>query len=129
MLKRFLMAIVPVTMLAAAVHADDNELVINAASIADADVEIVESALDIDVDQLTADAGSEQSTDAVEACFRRFGYRCGGWGGYRSYCNYGYSSWGCYRPYYSVGSYYCARPLYHCGYVAAPIYNYYWGCY
>ena len=78
MLKNVMLALVPLTMLAASVKADD-DLSIDVASIADADVSIVEAGLDIDVDQLTAEAGTEDGEDAIEACFRRFGY------GYRGY--------------------------------------------
>ena len=78
-----MLALVPLTMLASSVKADD-DLNIDVASIADADVSIVEADLDIDVDQLTADAGTEDGDDAIEACFRRFGYR-GGYRGYRGY--------------------------------------------
>ena len=125
MLKNVMLALVPLTMLATTVMADD-ELNIDVASIADADVSIVEADLDIDVDQLTADAGTEDNDDAVEACFRRFGYR----GGYRGYSGYrGYQNYGCYsycRPLYSYRTICYAPPVYRC--VVAPIYTYYWGC-
>ncbi len=134
MLKRILLAIVPVTMLAASVQADENELVINAASITDAGAELVEINLDVDVDQLTADAGSEEPADAIEACFRRFGYGGRGWGGgwgrhWGGGYGGGYGYWNQCRPFYNYTAYHCVRPLYHCGYAAAPIYNHYWGCY
>ena len=66
----------------------------------------------------------EESEDAIEACFRRFGYRYGGWG-------YGYR---CYRPYYSYRvchpTYYCYRPVYHYScYPVVTYYRSYWGCY
>ena len=115
-------------MVVANVNADDNDLNIDVASIADADVNVLDTALDVDVDQLTEDAGTESGTDAVEACFRRMGYSCGGWG-YRNHCwNSCYRGWNCCQPYYNYTSYYCYRPLYTCSYVATPVYNYYWGC-
>ena len=123
MLKNVMLALVPLTMLASSVKADD-DLSIDVASIADADVSIVEADLDIDVDQLTADAGTEDGDDAIEACFRRFGYRHRG---YRGHC--GYRSYGCYnycRPLYSYRTICYAPPVYRC--VVAPIYSYYWGC-
>ena len=118
MLKNVMLALLPLTMLASSVKADD-DLNIDVASIADADVSIVDADLDIDVDQLTADAGTEDGDDAIEACFRRFGYR-----GYRGYHNYG-----CYnycRPLYSYRTICYAPPVYRC--VVTPIYHYYWGC-
>lgn len=130
MLKRILFAVLPLTMFAACVQADDSELSIDVASISDAGVETVEPMLDADVDQLTDNAGSEASGDAVEACFRSFGYRCGGWG-YGGCYNSCYSSsyWSCYRPCYSYPTYYCVRPVYQYSYTCAPVYNCYWGCY
>ena len=65
MLKRILFAMLPMAMAATFVQADDNVFNIDVASITDADVNIVEMDLDIDVDQLAADAGSENSEDAV----------------------------------------------------------------
>ena len=124
MLKKLMLAIVPLTMLAGSVKADDL-LDIDVASITDADVSIVDADLDIDVDQLSADAGTEESDDAVEACFRRFGYRYGGWGHgcYRTCYNHCYNY--C-RPLYSYRTICYAPPVYRC--VVTPIYNYYWGC-
>jgi hypothetical protein len=128
-------AVVPMTLLMAGVRADDAELTIDVASITDADAAVVEAGTDVDVEQLTADAGKEQGLEsgkaenAIEACFRSFGYG----GGYRGYHNWGgcynscYSSYSCYQPCYS--SFYYVRPVYHCAYVAAPICSYYWGCY
>jgi hypothetical protein len=126
MLKNVMLALVPLTMLATSVHADD-ELNIDVASITDSEVEIVEVDLEIDVDQLSADAGTESGEDAIEACFRRFGYRCG----YRSWgCGYGHGYYNrCYsycRPLYSYRTICYAPPVYRC--VATPIYHYYWGC-
>lgn len=119
-----MLALVPLTLLATNAKADD-DLNIDVATITDADISIVEADLDIDVDQLSADAGTENGDEAIEACFRRFGYRYGGWGGcYRrcfSHC-YNYC-----RPLYSYRTICYAPPVYRC--VATPIYHYYWGCY
>lgn len=125
MLKNLMLALVPLTLLASSAKADD-ELTVDVASITDADVSIVETDLDIDVDQLSADAGvAEQNDDAIEACFRRFGYRYRGWGGcYRGCYNYCYNH--C-RPLYSYRTICYAPPVYRC--VVTPIYHYYWGCY
>ena len=136
MFKKFMFAVVPVLMMAGTTFADDADLAIDASTITDADVNIVEDVLDIDVDQLAADAGTDKKTDAIEACFRRCGYCSYGWGGgYRS-C---YSSYGCYQPYYSYTNYCCARPVYYSSYCCQPAYSYnyscqpcyssYWGCY
>jgi hypothetical protein len=132
MFKKLLFAVVPVLMLAGTTVADD-ALTIDVATIADADVNVVEAGLDIDVDQLTANVGSEEKTDAIEACFRSCGYsRCGWGGGYNSCYGscYGscYSSYGCYQPYYSYTTYHCARPVYYTSYCCQPTYSYYWGC-
>ena len=120
-IKKALFAIVPVCMIATVGVADDdlfNELsTVSVDSISDADIAIEESIADVDVDALL-EGTTADSDDAVEACFRRFGYRS-----YR-YCGYGY---GCgYRTFYNyyTPSYYCYRPVYsYC-----PSYSY-WGCY
>ena len=124
MLKKLLFAIAPLALMVATVSADDNELSFDLTSISDASIEIEDVGLDnLDVDQLGAQAEGEGNEAAIEACFRRFGYRYGG-------C--GYTRW--YRPCYSYGynycsypSFYCYRPIYR--YAVAPIYNHYWGCY
>ncbi|MEZ6125869.1 MAG: hypothetical protein R3C49_22305 [Planctomycetaceae bacterium] len=135
MLKKIVLALVPLTLLAT-VKADD-ELTVDIASISDANVEIVENDLNIDVDALAADADKSDDSQetALEACFRRIGYNCGGWG-YGSYHNSCYSS--CYNNYYGCYSGYC-QPLYsyhtvtYCPpvyrTVLTPVYTYYWGCY
>lgn len=129
MLKRILFAIVPLTMLAAGVRADDTDLTIDQASITDAAAEITEASVEVDVDQLASDAGTAgKAADAIEACFRSCGY----YGGYSNW-NCGYSNWNCgytsycYQPCYST--FYYTRPVYHCAYAVAPICQYYWGCY
>lgn len=124
MLKNLIFALVPLTMLATSANADD-ELTIDVTSITDADVTIVEADLDIDVDQLSADAGTADSEDAIEACFRRFGYSCRRWScGYRHSCFnrcYNYC-----RPFYSYRTICYSPPVYRC--VVTPVYHYYWGC-
>jgi hypothetical protein len=103
------------------------------ASISDASAEIEEFDLDgLDVDQLAENAGEE--TDAIEACFRRFGYRRCGWGGYRNYC--GYRTYRTYRHCYNYGCgygyspYHCYRPIvHHCYSQCLPVITNYWGCY
>ena len=129
MLKKLFLAVVPLTMLAANVKAND-DLAIDVGSIIDAEVSIVDAALDIDVDQLSADAGTEANVEngdeAIEACFRRIGYRHRGWGyGYNHCYNRCYNH--CHvRPLYSYRTICYAPPVYHC---ATPVYSYYWGCY
>lgn len=119
MFKKLALALMPLALLATSVKADD-DLTVDIASISDADVEIVENDLDINVDALTADAGTDTET-AIEACFRRFGYN------YRSWCGGHYHR--CYnycRPLYSYRTICYSAPVYRC---FAPVYNYYWGCY
>ncbi|MFT5522839.1 MAG: hypothetical protein ACI9HK_000783 [Pirellulaceae bacterium] len=122
MLKRFVLAMVPVFMLAATVNADDGLFNIDVSSISDADVEVQEVNFDdLDVEKLAGEAGTEDSEEAIEACFRRFGYgrHYGGYGSYRP----------CYRPCYTYRypTFHCYRPVYHTTYV--PVYRHYWGCY
>ncbi len=138
MFKKLMMAVVPMLMAACSVQADDvtsdsgASIEIDVASISDASVEIVEAALDVDVDQLAANAGKAEKTDAVEACFRRCGYQSCGWGGnygcWNSCYNNCYSNYSCYQPYYSYTSYCCVRPVYYTTTVCQPLYQH-WGCY
>lgn len=138
MFKKLLIAVVPMLMAACSVQADDvtsdtgASIEIDVASISDASVEIVEAGLDVDVDQLAADAGKSGKTDAIEACFRRCGYSSYGWGGghgcWNSCYNSCYSNYSCYQPYYSYTSYCCVRPVYYTTCVCQPLYQY-WGCY
>jgi hypothetical protein len=121
MFKRFLFALVPMALMATSVLAEDDLLDLSQDQITDAEIEIEVAGLgDLDVDQLGADAGRESTDEAIEACFRRFGYG----GGYR-YWHYR----PCYYPTYSYSYchpvYYSYRPVYH--YV--PRYYHYWGCY
>ncbi len=138
MFKKLMMAVVPMLMAACSVQADDvtsdsgASIEIDVASISDASVEIVEAGLDVDVDQLAANAGKAEKTDAVEACFRRCGYQSCGWGGnygcWNSCYNNCYSNYSCYQPYYSYTSYCCVRPVYYTTTVCQPLYQH-WGCY
>ena len=124
MLKKIVLAVMPLTLLAS-VNADD--LDIDIASITDADIEIVENDLNVDVDALSADAGQESEEEAIEACFRRFRYSCRSWGRhhyYRSCYNHCYNY--C-RPLYSYRTISYCPPV--CRTVLTPVYSYYWGCY
>ena len=120
MIRKLALALMPLAMLTASVSADD-DLQIDVTNITDADVDIVTGDLDIDVDALTEQAG-EDTEDAIEACFRRFGYGYRGWG----YRYFG----GCYNYYRPLCTY---RPIRYappiCRVVLAPVYTYYWGCY
>ena len=136
MLKKFLLAVAPMMLVASSVMADDSLLLrvasmnLDGAQIAQADVEDADELGQADVDALLGD-DDESGEEAIAACFRRIGYGYG-YRGYRSYrhygyrssysrYNYGYRSFGhCYTPHYS---YY--RPVY-CNYT--PIYSSYWGC-
>lgn len=122
MLKKILFAVVPMIFMASAVFAEDDVLKdvanLKASAIKDAEISIDDPTANLDVDGLAEKAGTEK-TDAIEACFRRFGY--GGYGGYGGYYNY------CYQPCYTY-SYYCYQPYYVC---YRPVYTYYttyWGC-
>jgi hypothetical protein len=130
-MKTILMAMVPLCLAASSAMAQDDllsELASGATdSISSASIEIETGGPDsLDIAGLTQDAGTDakpgsEADEAIEACFRRFGYR--GWGhGYGCY-NYGYNScW--YNPCYY--SYYCYRPVY---YSCHPVCYSYWGCY
>lgn len=99
------------------------------AAINDSAADVEELDLDaLDLDELVAEAGEE--TDAIEACFRRIGFRRGGWGGYRgwgygrSFHRIGYSYGHCFNRYYSC------RPIYnHCYSYCRPVITSYWGCF
>lgn len=121
MLKRILLAVVPMVLLATTVFAEEDVLNhvanLKVAAITDAQVSIDDPTANLDIDSLSEQAGSGKSDQAIEACFRRFGY--GGYGGFSNYC---------YSPYYSY-SYYCYQPYYQVCY--RPVYTYYtsyWGC-
>lgn len=120
MLKKMLLAMIPMVLLAANVFAEDDVLNdvanLQASAITDAEISIDDPLANLDVDGLAANAGTEK-TDAIEACFRRFGYHYGGFHGY---------NW-CYSPCYTY-HYYCYQPYYVC---YRPVYTYYtsyWGC-
>jgi hypothetical protein len=139
MFKKLMFAVMPMMMVAGSAVADDNatDLTIDASMITVADANIVEFGIDVDVDQLTVDAGQDKKVDAIEACFRQCGYSNYGWGGhhscYGSYqsCYGGYNSCytPCYQPYYSYTSYCVARPVCYSSCVYQPAYSSYWGCY
>ncbi len=124
MLKKMILAAVPMMFLVSISAAEENFLAdFDVSSIQDADISIEEAGFDVDVDDLANKAGEDD--EAIEACFRRFGYGYGyrsyGYGyGYRSY-GYGYR-YNCYRPAY----YSCYRPVYYHTYY--PVYRNYWGC-
>ena len=125
MLKTLMLTITSLALLSTVTMADDDLLAelstFDVAAIADADISIEDDMLaDLDVDQLSADAGTED--DAIEACFRRFGYRSYGGYGYNYGC-YNYCR-PCYRPCYQ--HYYVHRPVYTVTY--CPVYTH-WGCY
>ena len=126
MLKKILLAIVPVVLSSSSLIADDDlfDALVESkgVTITDAQIAIADEPLALDIDSLDAEAGSEVEEDAIEACFRRFGYRHHrGWGyGYgSSYRSLYYNH--CYRPFVAY------RPIYHT--YCAPIVRYYWGCY
>ncbi len=109
----------------------DDLATMDLASINESSADVEEIDLDaLDMDALEADAGDD--TDAIEACFRRFGgFRRGGWNHWGGYRGHGFRSYGhCYNTY----SYACHRPLYcyrpivRCYSHCAPVITSYWGC-
>ncbi|TWU51626.1 hypothetical protein [Rubripirellula reticaptiva] len=137
MFKTALFAIAPMMLLACSVQANDDLL----SAIAKMDttsnnVTDAESTPDklgqADVDALLGDDENNDS-DAIAACFRRFGGYGRGYGSYGGYqhrssyrscytnwhnpCYHSYSS--CYTPIYYTPSYSCYTPCY----------TSYWGCY
>ncbi len=126
MFKKLSLMVVALVLMAGSVMAGDAITSDDLASISDADNTVVEANLDVDVDALTGKT-SEKGEQAIEACFRRFGY-----GGYCGY-NYNYCYSSCYYPCYS----YCYQPCYYTYYVYRPVcytsYCHYplytWGCY
>lgn len=128
MLRKLVLALMPLTLITASATADDS-LNIDIDNITDAEVEIVEADLDIDVDALAEETGHDSDENAIEACFRRCGYRSHGWRNCR---------WNsCYNHCYNRCHNYC-RPLYTyrtisycppvCRTIITPVYSYYWGC-
>lgn len=102
-------------------------------SLADAGAEVEEFDLGaVDVDKMAGEAGADSDSDAIEACFRRFGgYSHGGWNTWCGYHNYNYSYNNCYSYAYSCyqPSYYCYRPIVSCYTHCYPVVTSYWGCY
>ena len=131
MMKNVLFAVVATFVLVSSVRADDGLLDgLDTAAISDAPLQMDQAGLDgLDLDNLQNQAGTEKSDEAIEACFRRFGY--GGYHhGYRGFSRYhwGGHHWGGYSPCYSYGGYqpyYCYRPVVQ---YCQPVYRY-WGCY
>jgi len=128
--KKLSLVVVALVLMAGSAMADDSITAadLDVASINDADNTVVEANFDVDVDALSGKT-SEKGEQAIEACFRRFG-----WGGYCGY-NYNYCYSSCYYPCYSYN--YCYQPCYHTYYVYRPVcYTsfvsyplYHWGCY
>jgi len=112
MLKKLILAAVPMMFVATIAVAEDDLLAdLDVNSIQDAEISIEQAGFDVDFDELADNAGEED--EAIEACFRRFGY-------------YGYG-YRCYRPcYYRTYYYSCYRPVYYHSYY--PVYRHYWGC-
>jgi hypothetical protein len=129
MLKKMLFALVPMMLIAVTVRAEDNLLAdLSVNDIQDAAIAIEEPGLDADVDGMLAEADSATGDEAVEACFRSFGYRSYGHGCGYGY-GYGHSYHHCYSPCYQpcYSSYYVYRPVTYYHY-CAPVYTSYWGC-
>ncbi|MCI0359804.1 MAG: hypothetical protein L0211_15110 [Planctomycetaceae bacterium] len=131
MFKKLSLMVVALVLMAGSVMAGDaiTAADLDVASISDADNTVVEANLDVDVDALTGKT-SDKGEQAVEACFRRFGWG-GCYGGYNycyspcySYCYYPSYSY-CYQPCYY--NYYVYRPCYTYSYCSYPLYH--WGCY
>ena len=136
MFKKFSLAVVALALIATCSFASDDVLNdvadLKGSSINDASISVETDGLDgLDVDALASSAGGK-SDEAIEACFRSFGYnRCGYNYGCRSY-------YSCYRPCYTPCYYrpvhytYCYRPVYYTTYTTCysyPTYSCYWGCY
>lgn len=130
MLKKLSFAVAALVLLAGSVRADElSASDIDLSAVNDANNVVVAASLDVDVDGLAKSA--DKTDEAVEACYRSFGYGYGGYG-YNCY-NYCYNY--CYQPCYSycqpVFTYY--RPVVY-SYCYTPIYTSYcnlgyWGCY
>jgi len=144
MFKKFLIAAVPMILVATSAFAGD-DLLSTIANFEGADdaaqVEDADTLGQADVDALLGEDDDENGEEAVAACFRRgFGHNYGSYGGYsnfnnncgyRSYCapsfsyssfNYCYPVQQCYTP---VSYSFCAPVSYSC---YSPCYNSYWGC-
>ncbi len=135
MLKTLMLTAATLALITSTSLADDflTELSnVDVSSFADADISIEDDVLgDLDVDALASEAGTE-GEDAIEACFRRCGYRSYGchYGNFGYGYNHGYNygcNYHCYQPVYH--QYYCHRPVYTTYQVSyCPTYSY-WGCY
>ncbi len=129
MIKKMIFAVVPMMLLATVAMAEDSLLKgLDLGDIQDAEISIDAASLDVDFDKL---ADNVDGDEAIEACFRSFGYGYGGYG-YGGY-GYGYGGYGygCYRPCYNYcyNSYYCYRPVVYYNTCYTPCYTSYWGCY
>ena len=124
MLRKFLLAVAPMLLVAGTVTADDSLL----ATIAKLDgtqenvqLEDEDTLGKADVDALLGENG-EDSEEAIAACFRRIGYGYR----YRSYRHsYSYYNPVCYN-YSYVNHFRCYRPVTYSCYT--PCYTSYWGC-
>lgn len=125
MFKNFLLSVAALALMVTGVFAEDDLLKdvasLNASSITDAQIAIEDgTGSGLDVDGLAQQAGGEKSDQAIEACFRRFGYGGG-------YCHYNFYN-PCYTYSYCYPQFYCYRPVYYYSY-CYPVYTHYWGCY
>jgi hypothetical protein len=115
--KKVSLAVVAVALMTGSAMANDLIDSLDLASVSDANNAVVEATFDVNVDQL---ADNTSNDEAVEACFRRFGW--GGYCGYNSYCYspcYSYCyypSYYCYRPVCYYQTYTYCYPLYHWGF-------------
>lgn len=134
MLKKLILAAIPVLLAVGNAFAGDDVLSdvagLKASAITDAAISIDTGLAALDVDALASNAGKEKSTDAIEACFRSYGYNNCGYN--YNYYNSCYNS--CYNNCYSYcqptynycyQTYYAYRPV--CYSVCYPVYSY-WGC-
>jgi hypothetical protein len=126
-LKTFSFAVVALVLFAGSAWAGDELSAsdIDLSSVSDANNVVVGASLDVDVDGLAKSA--DKVDEAVEACYRGFGY--GGYGGCYNYC-YNYCYTPCYHYCAPVYTYY--RPVVY-SYCYTPIYTTYhtlsyWGC-
>lgn len=133
MFKSMTLALAALTLTISSAKANDlmDDLAgMDLATINDSAAEVEEFDLGgLDMDQLAANAGDDDS-DAIEACFRRIGFRRYGWGrswgcGWRrGFHRFGYGYGYCHRPLY------CYRPIVtHCYSYCRPVITNYWGCF
>lgn len=129
MFKKFLFAVVPMLFVATSAFAGDDVLSdvagLKASAITDAAISIDTGLAALDVDALASNAGKEKSTDAIEACFRSYGYNSCGYNYYNSCYNSCYNY--CQPTFnYCYQTYYVYRPV--CYSVCYPVVSY-WGCF